>query len=1473
MQFLLISFLSVLSIGTASAADWRDTFPEGTNGYQSSSLLRFHDGSRLDNAPMRGQLPSYRVDDHDKSCYPSNGNPKKCKSGHFLAGLPSDRIPFEQCRSTSNKDLGPSDAVNNIITVAEGEYDSIFSRGNKVKFTSQNGSGIYRLKSLYMESGTLELEPGQYWIESLTILSGVNVEWPTDGLVAFFVNNRFVQYNRLYPYRSELFVLYGYGDIELATNSYVRGHILSEHNLVLSYGADVEGALTGNYISMANQSRVVFDARSHLIDLVPNCDLRPPNPPVLPQCPAEQDNIRGLTYRTYDARPWRTNAVSPQSHSQFEDLISRVKTTENQIGESIETVLEQSGRNINPHSRAAVDNDLYLGVFEGYIDVPVTGEYTFAIDGDDAIELLIDGEVVTGFYGVHGICNCYDHQGAISLEQGTHKIELRFHETFYDEAFKLFWKKPNQNNFEVVPAENLLTCPAPQFEFGRAELDSNGLATIDFNNTYAAAPVIMVMPTIDITNNDDNSDRPSTVRVNHLNNGSAQIQQINSNWPYELKKPMGSIDYFVMEPGYRFLEKGKALQAGKVWTDRYQGKNLSRAGRGYQNLVFPHKFGEKPAMLGQVLSHNNNRFMTTSINNVDSQGQSFDIAIEGSEISTPITTHEWLGYVAGLGDGTMEVDGTSLQYEFVNNALNHGDDNRTRYLYEQCDFPNRYINDYPGQPLTIANKNQRNGGDGGWVRRCLKEGFNDHVSFAVDEDQSRDNEQMHLAENIGYFAFEYADEPPAVNHYRINFSSGALSCALKKVTVQACADSTCSSLLSDPAFVTLTKNGSNYTSANVNGSADIEVWHPQGGSVTLGLGNTVPSGDYSCYIDNKLFDNEQCDLTFENSGIYFDVDDSTACKNSSNFELFAVKQDETSIAPQCVPLFANQTKPISMAFNYITPDAAGINEAAKLTINSLNAPAASKDIAGGSSEELQVRFDANGKAQLYVNYPEAGKVELAATLTEVIESPDGSTSETLVLEHSDQFVAKPDGFYFFNTSGKNGCTGANCDLFAKAGDDFDMSVKAVCGADDGTPYKDRPALKNFRFTDLNIQPVLQAPLLTNGDAKDGVLGLLGSTKLSFVKNNSAPLKVTNQTYSEVGAVSIALDGEVNYLGAAIPEANSSSDIFGRFSPYFLSINANEPSPEMQCGSFTYMDQPFGFISGSEPTLSISGKNKAGAETRNYQIGDWWRYHGKQWLDRSYSDTSGATSMDGAALQVLDESPISGIVDYYPINDDNSVQRAYLSGAKLHYARTASPAVSFSGQFDLALSKNDVTDKDGICYRDTASDNCRDFEFEDIAKDDSFAMRYGRFVMQNAYGPSSEELRLNVGTEYVAAIVNGEAHWLTNTADSCSVFDTTSATESADIGLHLSPDVGLEGVQGFTQSGGSGKAGTIGLGNSFIYFAAPNTDGEVGLQQHVDKWLQWYWSFDSSSDLQDPRATAYFGTYRGHDRIIYWREVN
>jgi len=41
---------------------------------------------------------------------------------------------------------------------------------------------------------------------------------------------------------------------------------------------------------------------------------------------------------------------------------------------------------------------------------------------------------------------------------------------------------------------------------------------------------------------------------------------------------------------------------------------------------------------------------------------------------------------------------------------------------------------------------------------------------------------------------------------------------------------------------------------------------------------------------------------------------------------------------------------------------------------------------------------------------------------------------------------------------------------------------------------------------------------------------------------------------------------------------------------------------------------------------------------------------------------------------------------------------------------------------------------------------------------------------------------------------------------------------------------------------------------------------------VEDWLKFEWGGYGTGYI-DPSATATFGTYRGHDRIIYWREIH
>jgi MSHA biogenesis protein MshQ len=142
------------------------------------------------------------------------------------------------------------------------------------------------------------------------------------------------------------------------------------------------------------------------------------------------------------------------------------------------------------------------------------------------------------------------------------------------------------------------------------------------------------------------------------------------------------------------------------------------------------------------------------------------------------------------------------------------------------------------------------------------------------------------------------------------------------------------------------------------------------------------------------------------------------------------------------------------------------------------------------------------------------------------------------------------------------------------------------------------------------------------------------------------------------------------------------------------------------------------------------------------------------------------------------------------------------------------------------------------------------------------LRHGRVTMDNTYGPESETLLMPTYAQYW----NGNS-WIINGDDSCT--SVTPGLDNREVYLPV-----IETGQGMArgQSTPNTTAGELTLtwrntGTNFYR-------GQVTAPLVVAPWLKWYWNWDtlSPNNLADPRASAFFGRYRGHDRIIYWRET-
>jgi len=118
-----------------------------------------------------------------------------------------------------------------------------------------------------------------------------------------------------------------------------------------------------------------------------------------------------------------------------------------------------------PHTRdfGFFENDAIVGThgpsggwWEGYIRVDVSGEYTFAIDSDDAADFLIDGRLVCAYYGAHGVArDITRHTGKRTLVRGRpYRVQCRYtdHGGRHD-GIALAWRTPGDDRpWRPVPA-------------------------------------------------------------------------------------------------------------------------------------------------------------------------------------------------------------------------------------------------------------------------------------------------------------------------------------------------------------------------------------------------------------------------------------------------------------------------------------------------------------------------------------------------------------------------------------------------------------------------------------------------------------------------------------------------------------------------------------------------------------------------------------------------------------------------------------------------------------------------------------------------------------------------------------------------------------------------------------------------------------------------------------------------------------
>ena len=352
---------------------------------------------------------------------------------------------------------------------------------------------------------------------------------------------------------------------------------------------------------------------------------------------------------------------------------------------------------------------------------------------------------------------------------------------------------------------------------------------------------------------------------------------------------------------------------------------------------------------------------------------------------------------------------------------------------------------------------------------------------------------------------------------------------------------------------------------------------------------------------------------------------------------------------------------------------------------------------------------------------------------------------------------------------------------------------------------------------------------------------------------------TDVRYGDVGILaleaSILGDEYINASRATTDKMISRFGFVGRFYPFEFDITNVTLTPACSSGSpFTYFGQPF------DVSATLQVKNSFGNLLGNY-YGDFGKLTG--------------TAAD-VAFAVINKSDNSNITSRFAITEATPISWS-ASGAseadinwRINETRLLPPQAPLT-QLEIGILP---TDSDGVTV--TSSDLNLDVNndtSDDFVSLGMFELRYGRLVLSDAFASEVVNLPAPFYTEYF----NG-THWQLHSDDSCTTISFNTITyPSGTIDTVSNRTVSVGGGQ-VTGSYSQTDATSVLFidGQTEHSFSAPGAGNTGAFNTQIDLtdrlWLSFDWDNDGNyNEITLKPANYTFGSYRGHDRVIYWQE--
>ena len=297
-------------------------------------------------------------------------------------------------------------------------------------------------------------------------------------------------------------------------------------------------------------------------------------------------------------------------------------------------------------------------------------------------------------------------------------------------------------------ALGISTAGAARLEFGTVTVQDTfttpSATRVTFIEPFEVTPVVVSLPT---TQGGD----PATLRIFNVSRLGFDVVQVEPN---SNDGPHVAMDtaYLAVEPGNHTLPGGQRLVAfTRDTTQTVSGIT----GQNWASATLTAGFTTAPAIVAAIQTRRNESgtppatssipFVAVAMRAVQASG--FDFALERAESTAgTVTSTETIGFVATDAFAAVTLADTSGNTATLAALVTA---NNIEGFSNGC-FTNSFAQSFAATPLAVASMNTRNGGNGGWLRRCSIGAGS--IGLTVDEDIDNDSERNHIDETAAVIA-------------------------------------------------------------------------------------------------------------------------------------------------------------------------------------------------------------------------------------------------------------------------------------------------------------------------------------------------------------------------------------------------------------------------------------------------------------------------------------------------------------------------------------------------------------------------------------------------------------------------------------------------------------------------------------------------------------------------------------------------